>query len=204
VTASAAPRWRRRPLERRDELLDAAQRCFTRAGLARTSVADIAAEAGVAKGSVYTYFETKDELVSALKDRFFDRMLRRVSEVTAAMPDAGFAELADAATDATTRLLFAEADLVELWCRETVARPGDEFSRGMNRLVDLYADALTDAAASGTVDCADPRTTAHLLVYAVEGTATHAILNGTGPTPDEVVAATQDLTRRTLGLPPRP
>ncbi len=196
MSAVAAPRWQRRPEARRDELLDAAQRLFTRNGLAQTSVADIAAEAGVAKGSVYRYFDSKEALLSALKDRFFERMMGRVTDVVAALPDAGFAELADAAIDTTTRQLFDEAELVELWSQST----GDEFERGINQLATTYEQAIRAAVEEGRVDCADPRTTALLLVFAVEGTAVHAILNGTGPTPDEVVAAAQVMTRRVLGL----
>jgi AcrR family transcriptional regulator len=197
VTDVAAPRWQRRPEARRDELLDAAQRLFARHGLAQTSVADIAAEAGVAKGSVYRYFDSKEALLSALKDRFFEQMMARVSDVVAALPDAGFAELADAAIDATTRQLFDEAELVELWSQST----GDEFERGINQLATTYEAAIRLAVEEGRVDCADPRTTAQLLVFAVEGTAVHAILNGGGPTPDEVIAAAQVMTRRVLRLP---
>jgi len=196
VSAVAAPRWQRRPEARRDELLDAAQRLFTRNGLAQTSVADIAAEAGVAKGSVYRYFDSKEALLSALKDRFFEQMMGRVTDVVAALPDAGFAELADAAIDTTTRQLFDEAELVELWSQST----GDEFERGINQLATTYEQAIRAAVEEGRVDCADPRTTALLLLFAVEGTAVHAILNGSGPTPDEVVAAAQVMTRRVLGL----
>jgi TetR/AcrR family transcriptional regulator, transcriptional repressor for nem operon len=200
VTDVAAPRWQRRPEARRDELLDAAQRLFTRDGLAQTSVADIAAEAGVAKGSVYRYFDSKEALLSALKDRFFERMMERVTEVVAAMPDAGFAELADAAIDATTRLLFDEADLVELWDHAT---EGDEFARGITQLASAYEEAIRVGVEEGRIDCPDPRTTALLLTFAVEGTAVHAILNGGGPTADEVIAAAQTMTRRVLGLPAR-
>jgi AcrR family transcriptional regulator len=196
VTDVAAPRWQRRPEARRDELLDAAQRLFARHGLAPTSVADIAAEAGVAKGSVYRYFDSKEALLSALKNRFFERMMGRVTDVVAALPDAGFAELADAAIDTTTRQLFDEAELVELWSQST----GDEFERGINQLATAYEEAIRLAVEEGRVDCADPRTTALLLVFAVEGTAVHAILNGAGPTPDEVIAAAQVMTRRVLGL----
>jgi AcrR family transcriptional regulator len=200
VTEVAAPRWQRRPAARRDELLDAAQRLFTRNGLAQTSVADIAAEARVAKGSVYRYFESKETLLGAMKDRFFERMMERVAEAVAALPDADFVELADAAIDATIRLLFDEADLVDLWCRETLPETGDEFARGITRLASTYEDAIRVGVAEGRIDCADPRTTALMLVYAVEGTATHAILNRSGPTPDELVVAAQTMTHRVLGL----
>jgi hypothetical protein len=95
------------------------------------------------------------------------------------------------------RLLFDEADLVELWCRETLPETGDEFARGITPLASTYEDAIRVGVADGRIDCADPRTTALLPVYAVEGTATHVILNGSGPTPDEIIAAAQTMTRST-------
>lgn len=52
----------RRPEERPDEILGAAQKVFARDGLARARVDDIASEAGVSKGTIYLYFSGKDEL----------------------------------------------------------------------------------------------------------------------------------------------
>lgn len=200
MTELAAPRFRRRPEARRDEILDAAQRLFTRDGLAQTTVAEIATGAGVAKGSVYRYFRNKDALLSALKDRFFEQMMQRITATVASMPGVGFAEIADAAIESTARFLFEEAALVELWCRE--APDGtDEFSRGMTRMASAYEAAIAGGVAAGTLECADPRSTALLLVYAVEGVATHAILHRGSPSADEIVAAAQAMTRKALGLP---
>jgi AcrR family transcriptional regulator len=47
----------------RQRLLDAATRCIARDGLAATSVASVAAEAGVSRPTVYRYFDDRDELV---------------------------------------------------------------------------------------------------------------------------------------------
>jgi hypothetical protein len=97
-------------------------------------------------------------------------------------------------------VLFDEADLVDLWCRETLPETGDEFARGITRLARTYEDAIRVGVAEGRINCADPRTTALLLVYAVEGTANHAIINRAGPAPDELIAAAQTMTHRVLGL----
>ena len=48
--------------ERKQQLLEAAQRLFGSRGYARTRIADICAEAGVAKGLFYWYFPTKESL----------------------------------------------------------------------------------------------------------------------------------------------
>jgi AcrR family transcriptional regulator len=52
--------------EKRQQLLDAAKEVFVRHGFASTRVADIAERAGVAKGTVYEYFRSKEELFFAL------------------------------------------------------------------------------------------------------------------------------------------
>jgi AcrR family transcriptional regulator len=45
--------------------LDAARRCFERFGFEKTTIADIAAEVGVTRRTVYRYFDTSDELLRA-------------------------------------------------------------------------------------------------------------------------------------------
>ena len=59
---TSPPPRRRRKEARPQEIADAAVRCFVDRGYAATTVADIAREAGVAKGTVYVYFPTKEAL----------------------------------------------------------------------------------------------------------------------------------------------
>ena len=61
------------PDVRRDQLLDAAEQVFLSQGLRATTVADVAAAAGLAKGTVYLHFDSKDALVAALRRRYLDR-----------------------------------------------------------------------------------------------------------------------------------
>ena len=51
--------------QKREALLDAARTVFSRDGYAASSVDDVAAEAGIAKGTVYLYFKSKEELYLA-------------------------------------------------------------------------------------------------------------------------------------------
>ncbi len=48
---------------RREQILDAARQCFARQGVARTTVDQIARAAGVAKGTVYLYYRSKDAIL---------------------------------------------------------------------------------------------------------------------------------------------
>ncbi len=57
--------------EKRRRILDGALRAFARKGFYNTKVSEIAAEAGVADGTIYLYFKNKDDLLISL---FEDRM----------------------------------------------------------------------------------------------------------------------------------
>ena len=53
---------------RRQQILDAALRCFSRDGFHATTTADIVRESGVSQGTLYLYFANKDDIVVALAD----------------------------------------------------------------------------------------------------------------------------------------
>jgi AcrR family transcriptional regulator len=59
---------------RRDEILDAALRAFSRCGYHQTRISDVIAEAGIARGTFYLYFESKSAIFLELLDRLLVRM----------------------------------------------------------------------------------------------------------------------------------
>ncbi|HZX03150.1 TetR/AcrR family transcriptional regulator [Kribbella sp.] len=60
-----------RRVARRTEIVAAARRCFARDGFHRTSMADIAAEAGLSVGAAYRHFAGKEELVLEISGQAF-------------------------------------------------------------------------------------------------------------------------------------
>ncbi|MFO1147922.1 MAG: TetR/AcrR family transcriptional regulator [Alsobacter sp.] len=55
--------------ERRRRILDAAERCFVRNGFHRSTMNDVAAEAGMSAGNLYRYFGSKEAIVRGLTER---------------------------------------------------------------------------------------------------------------------------------------
>ena len=83
-----APRWQRRPDARRDELVAAAVEVFGEVGFAAAKLEDVARRAGVSKGTVYLYFESKEalfrEMVRAkVLQHYTDEALAQVDGATA-------------------------------------------------------------------------------------------------------------------------
>jgi AcrR family transcriptional regulator len=65
---------------RRQEILQAALRCFARNGFHETTIQDIAREASVSHGAIYRYFATKDDIVEAASQRDRRARARRFAE----------------------------------------------------------------------------------------------------------------------------
>lgn len=64
----------------RERLVDAAEECLERFGIAKTTVEDVASAASVSRATVYRYFGDRDELILAVLVRDVDRLLDRVKK----------------------------------------------------------------------------------------------------------------------------
>ncbi|MGA2366751.1 MAG: TetR/AcrR family transcriptional regulator [Steroidobacteraceae bacterium] len=53
---------------RRDQILAAALKCFSRDGFHQTTMSDIVRESGLSQGTLYLYFKSKDDLIAAIAD----------------------------------------------------------------------------------------------------------------------------------------
>jgi AcrR family transcriptional regulator len=130
-------RWQRRKQARIPEILDAALACFAEKGFAGTRMDDIAARAGISKGTIYLYFDSKEAVFKALARQSIGAQLEGVLAHVRAFPGSSaellrfviatlgnFAATSDRVVLA--KVLLAEAgnfpELVEFWRREIVDR----------------------------------------------------------------------------------
>jgi AcrR family transcriptional regulator len=75
------------PEERRDELMNAAQRLFLEQGVAPTTIEQITSGAEVAKGTFYLYYSSKEDLLAALRERFAQELLMSIIAAIARKPE---------------------------------------------------------------------------------------------------------------------
>jgi TetR/AcrR family fatty acid metabolism transcriptional regulator len=74
--------------DKREAILRAAISVFARCGYFNSKVADIAREAGVADGTVYLYFKSKEEILHSIFDRSVEEALRAARKRVARLTDA--------------------------------------------------------------------------------------------------------------------
>lgn len=125
----------RRAEARPGEVLDAALDAFLEKGFAATRVEDIAARAGVSKGTVYLYFESKDAILRALVREHVVPIAERLAAMSddQALPpsvllpslkELGVRLLSDPRVAAVPRLVITEAarfpDLADFYRREVI------------------------------------------------------------------------------------
>ena len=72
--------------ERREDLMNAAERLFLEQGVAPTTIEQITSGAGVAKGSFYLQFASKDDVLTALRERFIRDFVSRTERAIGSRP----------------------------------------------------------------------------------------------------------------------
>ena len=155
----------------REAILDATDRLLGRFGYRKMTVEDIAAEAGIGKGTVYLHFNSKEEVVLSRVDRMVDHLKERLREI--AQSDTTAAERLQSML--LTRVLF-RFDSVQHYTQSlndllSALRPGLLARRALyfEAEAQIFAAVLTEGRKSGEFSFDDAHSTAHALLQATNG-----------------------------------
>jgi len=158
---SGSPRWRRRKDARPAEIIAAALAVFSEKGFAAARLDDIAARAGISKGALYLYFETKEDLFQAVVTEavapnidIVGGMIDRYDGDFASLARMAVAQLARVATESelggVIKMVIGESrnfpELARVWHDTVVARAFSALS-----------GAVARAQARGEVKPGEPR-----------------------------------------------
>jgi TetR/AcrR family transcriptional regulator, cholesterol catabolism regulator len=198
---------RARPLEpsRYERILEAAAELFRSQGYAATSVAEVAAAAGLLKGSVYHYIRTKEDLLAAI-----------VEEAHAGTAQLGEDLLASEApavdklrTVVERHLRGTEKNLVQMQVlfRELSTLPQERFSAVVERR-DVYERAIRELVRQGQAEGTfaahlDPRLTAAAVLATLN--SVQGWFRPDGPmSMTEIIDGFTDLLLRSVGVETHP
>jgi AcrR family transcriptional regulator len=144
---------------RRRQILDAAIECFAHDGFQRTTMEDIIREAGLSAGAIYSYFQSKDQIIETLADQRHEREKRIIE--AALNRDEWAASVRELFRSLSAELLASsrvrkERRLeIHLWA-EALCNPKvlTLIRRGNNQPLKLLSNAIAKAQSSGQL----PRT----------------------------------------------
>ena len=155
------PKFRRRPADRPAEILSAALEVFAERGFQAARLEEVAKRAGVSKGALYLYFETKADLFRAVVTDAISPNLEHVKALaSASVPFEQAARMGvgmlartvvtDRRITGVVKLVIAESrnhpELATIW-HETVVEPGLQLMSGL----------IAAAQGRGEIRPGDPR-----------------------------------------------
>ena len=160
------------PDERRSEILEAATKLFQDRGFESTTVQAVAAEAGVAAGTVYLYFPSKEAILAALQEDFETGLVDRVAEISEAVlaeeaksgQDVTYEEVVSRLIDGLVDFSLGHRDMAEVVAREKgrLAITADSpLLRGA--LMELLTRIIREGVRLGHIEATDPEMSAYLL-----------------------------------------
>jgi AcrR family transcriptional regulator len=188
------------PEDRRQEILDAAMSIFSEKGVGKATVADIAEAAGVAKGTVYLYFGSKEHLLMALRDRFTDELLEHVSDLLAKVGQQDWWVLTDTTIESMVDFMLQKEDLMQVFLEEGLSSDAAKVIDVGSRIDAMFAQAIQLGIDQGACKATDPHLMASFFHHAFEGTMMHACLHGDKIDRDQFLAAAKELVHKALAL----
>jgi AcrR family transcriptional regulator len=189
---STRTRTRLAPGIRRASILDAATRLILRSGTAGLTMEDIAGEAGVARGTLYLYFDSIDGIIAALRDHYTHAMTADLEPLLATGGSGSRLSRLDAFIAGLATVLHDHKDLYHALFSVTSAgeaRLTEAFGALMRRFIQDGRDA-------GEFTVPDLDLTTGFLLAGLHAVLTRG-LHQTGTTAAAVTTA-QKLARRTL------
>jgi AcrR family transcriptional regulator len=195
--------------QRRDEIMAAAKEVFARKGFHATTIADIAKQAGLAYGSVYWYFDSKEELFHALmaveEAALRSRVAAALSGLDGPSGNAGAEASLEAAVLATFEFFEADKATVKLLFRDAYAL-GDRFEKHLGGIYERFIDDIETivvaAQERGEMVSAPTRMVAYTLAALIGQLAHRRLSTDDGVTAGQVADFVVSLALD--GLRPRP
>ncbi|HXQ69779.1 MAG TPA: TetR/AcrR family transcriptional regulator [Pyrinomonadaceae bacterium] len=156
----------------RESILDATDRLLARFGYRKMTVEDIAAEAGIGKGTIYLHFSSKEEVVLSHVDRIVDRLKQQHLAVIARSKHTALERIRQMLL---ARVLF-RFDSIQHYTQSlndllAALRPGllARRARYFEEEAQIFAEVLAEGRASGEFEIENELAAARALLEATNG-----------------------------------
>ncbi len=201
--------------QRRAEILQAAMELFSSKGFNETTMEEVATAAGVAKGTVYLYFQSKEHLLLALKREFMQGLTDAVTGIVAeaieqleAGKEIDYRDIIDDIFQTIVDYHTQRRDAVEIVVRQS---PSPDLVREAIELEREYLALITTAFRAGMdyglVHTEDPEMTALLVNAAIRDNIAACLCYSEPNDLDRLVTAAKQMLYKALApnleMPPR-
>src|SRR5512133_2099432 len=178
--------------ERRQQILHAAREVFAKRGYHQATIDDIVAQAGVARGTFYLYFEDKRAVFSDLIDRFSAKLTMAIGSIVTDDPERPVADQIHQNVRAIIAACLADRTMTRILFTDAVGIDSD-FDRKLgtfyDTLVQLLTESLKEGQRLGIVGDGEPRVLAYLSLGALKELLYQAVTLGLAEESAEVLTS---------------
>ncbi len=170
-------------MQKRERIIAAAMEVFSSEGLSKGTIADVAKQAGIGKGTVYEYFRSKDEIFQAMLDSFFMEMASQLQAmISGEMPyneklnlliDSSFdlVNFEDKTQHRTWQMIF---EIILYGMRQQEG--SIDLPASFRSIIKSLEPLIDEGIALGKIKAVDPTQLSFLLFAALDGVGLHIFL----------------------------
>lgn len=150
--------------ERRNEILDVAERLFCSRGYDQTSTNDILAEIGIARGTLYYHFSSKEDILDAMIDRILDEIVRRASQIALDGSIPVLERMTQTILASNVDTKTGDMILEQMHKPQNALMHAKMQERLLKQLIPLFTKLIEDGISQGLMQTDDPEDTIEMLL----------------------------------------
>ena len=198
ASTSRRKRVTKSPEDRREDLLSAGMSAFGSIGFQQATIEDITKIAGIAKGTFYLYFDSKDHLLGALWERYVDRFVQTTEEVLGQGAD--WRETVDRLLGTLIEHAVEHAELHRIVYSSANGKALEFCKQSNQRVIELlveYVKSNVDSAGVGI----DLDLACRMIYHAADGVLDDLIARRTAIDVPHVIGTVLTMTHAVLAIP---
>lgn len=187
------------PEERKTELMDVALGLFSSQGFEETAVSDIVKKVGVAQGTFYYYFESKEHILNEIMDRMIDHVVQAISAICSRQEMRAVEKLnymfhmfMSMGTENGSLSQYMHSEKNELLHKKLM-------DKSLLRINPLVVGVLRQGIAAGEFNTIYPEEATELMTYGISEYFHHHVLNCAPEKRERSLKALEDFLERLLG-----
>jgi AcrR family transcriptional regulator len=189
---------------KREQILDAMQELMGSSNAQAISVSDIAQKAGIGKGSIYYYFSSKNDIIDAVIERSYSRVLDAGKELAASSHMDAFKKMEliyHACLDSSTELRRQEA-IGTFNEQQESAFIHQKFARIIiTRLKPILTDIIRQGMEEGTIHCEYPEETAQIVLTVLTITLDNNLIPADQDQIGRILTAFTQMQEKSMDIP---
>ena len=150
--------------QRRNEILDVAERLFCTNGYDNTSTNDILVEIGIARGTLYYHFKNKEDILDAMIDRILDETIRKAGKIALDTSVPFLERLTKTVLAANVDTKTGNMILEQVHKPQNALMHAKMQERLLSQLVPLFVKIIEDGIAGGLMQTDYPEDTVQMLL----------------------------------------